>query len=151
MIRILFTGDRFHDDAALIANGLDRAADGRDQVTLVHGRCNPRNANGDPVTWDVALAEPWRGPFRGGDWLAHHVALARGWTIEAVPAQWEVYGPKVAGGIRNQQMVNRGASILVAAPVPGRSKGTYDCIRRAKAAGIPVVDLSQPPEPEGLW
>ena len=150
MIRILFSGDRYHDDPALIAAGLDRAADGHEQVTLVHGRCDPRDTDGTRIPWDLAVADPWRGLFRGGDWHAHWHAVSRGWTIESVPADWSSYG-KAAGGIRNQQMVNRGADRLVAAPVPGRSKGTYDCMRRAQAAGIPVDDLSQPPEPEGLW
>lgn len=158
MTRILFSGDRLHDDLVLIGTGLDRAAAGHEKVTLVHGRCDPRTKNAlyiarhgtDRVPWDVALAHPEYGPYVGGDWYAHHHALARGWTVEAVPADWPTFG-KAAGGIRNQVMVNRGADVCVGAPVPGRSKGTYDCMRRARAAGIPVVDLSQPPEPEGLW
>lgn len=150
MTRILFSGGRRHDDPALIGKHLDRAAAGHEKVTLVHGRCNPRNADGDPVDWDWALAHPEQGPYFGGDWHAHQHALARGWATEQVPADWRLYG-KAAGGIRNQVMVNRGADILVAAPVPGESVGTYDCIRRAKAARIPVDDISQPPAPEGLW
>lgn len=158
MTRLLFSGDRFHDDPALIGAGLDRAAAGHKAVALVHGRCDPRTTNAawiaahrtDRVPWDVAVAEPWHGSYLGGDWHAHWHAVARGWAIEAVSADWATFG-KAAGGIRNQVMVNRGAWILIAAPVPGRSKGTYDCIRRAKAAGIPVDDLSRPPEPEGLW
>jgi hypothetical protein len=148
--RILFSGGRRHDDPALIGARLDLAADGDDDVTLVHGRCDPRNTDGGRIPWDRALAHPEFGPFYGGDWHAHHHAVARGWTIEAVPAEWALYGSK-AGGIRNQAMVNRGADQMVAAPVPGQSTGTYDAMRRAKAAGIPVDDISLPVPAQGLW
>lgn len=151
MTRILFSGGRRHGDPTLIGAHLDQVAAGHEKVTLVHGRCNPRNADGDPVDWDHALAHPEQGPYFGGDWFAHQHALSRGWEIEEVPAEWQRFGRKAAGGIRNQAMVNRGAAILVAAPVPGQSTGTYDCIRRARAAGIPVDDISLPPAPEGLW
>lgn len=155
--RLLFSGSRVHDDPALIAVRLDQAAAGHDQVTLVHGRCDPRTRTAayiaehgtDRVPWDVAVAHPEYGPFLGGDWHAHWHAVARGWTVEEHPADWVLYG-KAAGGIRNQRMVARGADRLVAAPV-GASPGTRDCIRRAKAAGIPVDDISLPAEPEGLW
>lgn len=150
MTRILFSGGRLHNDPTLIGARLDQAADGHEQVTLVHGRCDPRTVDGQRVPWDVALVEPWRGPFLGADWHAHWHAMARGWAIEAIQADWASYG-KAAGGIRNQVMVNRGADRLIAAPVPGQSKGTYDAMKRAKAAGIPVEDISQPPEAEGLW
>lgn len=161
MTRLLFSGDRFHDDPALIATGLNRAATGYERVTLGHGRCDPRTKNAayiarhrtDRVPWDVALVHPEYGPYVGGDWYAHHHALARGWTIEEFPANWNLHGNTAAGPIRNQAMVSSQpkADRLVAAPAPGRSKGTYDCMRRARAAGIPVDDLSQSPEPEGLW
>lgn len=156
--RILFSGSRVHDDPALIATRLDQAAEGHEQVTLVHGRCDPRTTNAlyiarhgtDRVPRDVALAHLEYGPYVGGDWHAHHHALSHGWTIEAVPADWKRFG-NGAGPIRNQMMVNRGADRLIAAPVPGKSTGTYDAMRRAKAAGIPVEDISQPPPAEGLW
>jgi hypothetical protein len=155
--RILFSGSRVHSDPNLIGTRLDRAAGSHDRVTLVHGRCDPRAANAiyiarhgtDRVPWDVALAHPEYGPYVGGDWHAHHHALARGWEIEEVPADWKRYG-KAAGGIRNQVMVRRDIDFLVAAPL-GASPGTRDCIRRCKSARIPFDDISQPVAPEGLW
>jgi hypothetical protein len=157
--RILVSSSRWWDDPVLLAEGLDRAADGHGQVTLVHGRCDPRTANADYITrhgtdrvpWDAALKHPEYGPFVGGDWHAHQHALARGWEIEGYPAQWRLY-KNAAGPIRNQEMVDYGADILVAAPHPSKpSPGTRDCIRRAKAAGIPVRDITAPLAAEGLW
>jgi hypothetical protein len=150
VIRILFSGSRVHGDPGSIARHLDAVADGHGQVTLIHGRCDPRGRYADGrIDWELAVAEPWRGPFLGGDWHAHHHAVTRGWTIEECAAEWSLYG-KAAGGIRNQRMVARGADVLVAAPL-GASPGTRDCMARTRRAGIRVVDISAPPEAEGLW
>jgi DNA-binding MurR/RpiR family transcriptional regulator len=60
------------------------------------------------------------------------------------PADWEAYG-KAAGPIRNQRMLDEGKPDLVIAfsDLPTTS-GTYDMIKRAKAAGIPVYLVSRP-------
>lgn len=153
MIRILFSGSRFHSGPALIAARLDQAAGGHEQVTLVHGRCDPRVRIADGrivrVDWDVACVQPWRGPYLGADWHAHFHAVARGWTVEPHPARWRVHG-EAAGPVRNQHMVGLGADVCVAAPL-GDSPGTRDAMRRARRAGIPVIDISLPAEAEGLW
>lgn len=60
-----------------------------------------------------------------------------GGTSEAHPADWRTYG-KSAGPVRNQQMVDSGADLCYAFP-RGDSRGTYDCIERARKAGIEVV------------
>lgn len=149
-VRILVTAARMWTDVPLLTGALDKEAAGHEQALLIHGRCDPRNAGGDRIPWDLALAEPWRGPFLGGDWHAHHHAVARGWTVSEHPANWKLFG-KAAGGFRNQQMVDLHPrpDVCVAA-VLSESVGTYDCMRRAKAAGIRVVDITRP-EPEGLW
>lgn len=159
MKRILVSSSRMWADVPLLTAGLDAAAAGHNQVTLIHGRCDPRTTNAiyiarhstDRVPWDVALAHPEYGPYLGGDWHAHHHALSRGWSVEEYPANWDRYG-KAAGGIRNQTMVNLRpvADVLVGAPL-GRSPGTRDCMARARKAGIFVRDITLPPEPEGLW
>lgn len=158
-MRILVSSSRMWWDVPLLAAGFDAAAAGHDWVTVIHGRCDPRTTNTgyitrhgtDRVPWDVALAHPEYGPFVGGDWHAHHHAVARGWFIEEYAANWAMYG-RAAGGIRNQHMVNLRpvADVLVAAPL-GRSPGTRDCMSRARKAGIRVVDVTELPEPEGLW
>lgn len=149
MIRILVTGSRLWSDVHLLTDALDEQAHGHSRVTLIHGRCDPRNTDGERVPWYEALADPGLGPFFGADWHAHHHAVARGWGIEEYAANWTLYG-NAAGGIRNQHMVSLGADVLVAAPL-GKSPGTRDCMARARKAGIRVVDIMLPPEPEGLW
>lgn len=158
MTRVLVSSSRWWWDVPLLAAGLDAEA-GDGQMTLIHGRCDPRTTNAayiarhgtDRVPWDVALAHPEHGPYIGGGWHAHHHALLRGWNIEEYPANWDLHG-NAAGPIRNQRMVDLRppADVLVAAPL-GKSPGTRDCMARARKAGIRVVDITLPPEPEGLW
>lgn len=152
-IRILVTGSRLWSDVPLLTASLDAAVASHDHVTLIHGRCDPRNADGELVRWDHALKHSEDGPFLGADWHAHHHAVARGWAVEEHPADWFRYGNS-AGAIRNQHMVNLrpAANICIAAPLgKGESPGTRDCMRRARAAGILVRNINLPPEPEGLW
>lgn len=158
-IRILVTASRLWRDVPLLTGSLDEQARGHDQVALIHGRCDPRTTNAiyvarhgtDRVPWDAAIAHPEYGPFVGGDWYGHHHALSRGWTVEEYAANWALYG-NAAGGIRNQVMVNLRlvVNVCVGAPL-GKSPGSRDCMRRARAAGIRVVDVTAPPEAEGLW
>jgi hypothetical protein len=95
------------------------------------------------------------GGARGADACADAIARNWGWTPRKVEADW--YGPcrepcrpghrrrnqrgdwycPAAGNYRNQAMVDSGADICLAFPLPG-SEGTWDCVQRAKAAGIPV-------------
>ena len=56
-------------------------------------------------------------------------------------ARWDRHG-KAAGAIRNQEMIDIGKPDLVVA-FPG-GKGTADMVRRAKRAGIPVLEYPQP-------
>lgn len=151
VIRILVTGSRFWSDVSLLTGSLDAAAAGHDQVTLIHGRCDPRNTAGERIPWNHALAHPEDGPFLGADWHAGQHAAAQGWTVEEYAANWSLYG-NAAGGIRNQTMVNLRpvADVCIGAPL-GKSPGTRDCMARARKAGIRVVDVTEPPEPEGLW
>lgn len=77
----------------------------------------------------------------GLDQLAHKFWLAAGDSALAVPAEWDRYGHK-AGPIRNQRMVDLGNYIAcIAFPLPG-SRGTWDCVRRAELADIPVLVVS---------
>lgn len=67
-----------------------------------------------------------------GEWADHH-------SIRCVvfKADWKQYGP-AAGPIRNQRMLDEGKPDLVVA-FPGGA-GTADMVRRAQAAGIPIVE-----------
>jgi YspA, cpYpsA-related SLOG family len=119
-MRILISGSRYWTDAHTISEAIGRAIAGFDgPVTIVHGGA------------------------RGADQLAAAVATTFGphVTCERWAADWDRHG-KAAGVIRNQEMVDAGADVLLAFPLhlsAGPSIGTRDCIRRAAKAGIPTV------------
>ena len=112
-MRVLVTGGRdYHNinDARVIYATLD-AIHGENEITaLIHGDAH------------------------GADRLAAAWAYDNKVDEEAYPADWARYG-KAAGPIRNQSMVDAKPDLVVA--FPGR-RGTADCVRRAKLAGIPV-------------
>lgn len=120
--RILVTGSRDWTDREAIAHAL---LDVRDQprpgvpsrMVLVHGAC-PTGAD--------AIADEW--------------ATAWGWEVERHPAEWETHG-RAAGPIRNQKMVDLGADVCLAFPLPG-SRGTRHCMGAAERAGIPVREVT---------
>lgn len=92
----------------------------------------------------INFAEGVRAGQRHKAWILHGGATGidahaggffefEGWPVAACPANWKRDGRK-SGPLRNRAMVAR-ASALIA--WPGGS-GTADCVRRAKAKGIPV-------------
>lgn len=76
------------------------------------------------------------GAARGADTLAALVAKLLKWPAEPHAADWKRDG-KRAGHLRNARMVALGADVCLAFPGPD-SIGTWDCVHRARAAGIPV-------------
>lgn len=76
------------------------------------------------------------GGARGVDALAGDFWERLGYPVETFPARWRQDGP-AAGPIRNARMVASGATLGLAFPGPG-SIGTWDCVRKMEAAGIPV-------------
>jgi hypothetical protein len=76
------------------------------------------------------------GGASGADTLARAAAHTLGWEIITVPAKWEKLG-KVAGSLRNQEMVDMKPDVCFAFPT-AESRGTWDCVNRCKAAKIPV-------------
>lgn len=110
--RLLVTGSRHWDDVQWVEDALTRYR--RRHLTLVYGKA------------------------RGLDDIASAIWIGWGEKTSAHPARWSLHG-KRAGGIRNQEMVDLGGFVAcLAFPLAG-SKGTWDCVRRAEAAGIPVV------------
>jgi hypothetical protein len=80
----------------------------------------------------------------GVDKFANDFARAIGWIVRDYPADWIKFGPKIAGPKRNRRMTLDAASearwaccecVCLAFPGPD-STGTYDCIGKAKKAGI---------------
>lgn len=111
MKRILVTGSRDWTDVDLVREALLAYAV-QDACVLRHGDA------------------------RGLDRIAAGVAHELGWTVETYAADWGRLG-RQAGHVRNQQMVDAGADVCLAFPLPG-SRGTYDCAARAIRADIPV-------------
>lgn len=79
------------------------------------------------------------GKAKGADTVAIEWAVVNWCSWEEYPADWEQYG-KAAGPIRNQRMLDEGKPDLVIA-FPGGT-GTADMVRRAKAAGIEVREIT---------
>jgi hypothetical protein len=115
--RILVTGSRNWTSVSRIADALDHAVD--DFARMEKLVCAPILVHGGCKGADLIAAEYWLGRL-----------------VEEYPADWDTFG-KAAGPIRNQQMVDLGADICLAFPMPD-SRGTWDCVRRAREAGIPV-------------
>lgn len=82
------------------------------------------------------------GGARGADGLAKWTARRVGIKEREYPARWEEFG-KAAGPLRNQEMLDKEhlpedpITRVLAFPLPG-SIGTWDMVRRAERAGIPV-------------
>jgi rhamnogalacturonyl hydrolase YesR len=115
MRTVLVCGGRDYNDEARL-NAVLSTAHLRDPIGLVlHGAAN------------------------GADTLAGMWARARGIRVMAFPANWEEFG-KRAGFLRNERMLVEGKPDVVAAFPGGR--GTADMVRRAKAAGVRVVEIS---------
>lgn len=88
------------------------------------------------------------GGAKGADWCAGYWARnfpALGGRcplrVLVFPANWRKHG-FAAGPIRNQQMLDEGKPDLVVAFPGGR--GTADMVRRAKAAGVEVLEIPTP-------
>lgn len=79
----------------------------------------------------------FHGGARGADALAERWTIERGVTGFASPADWTKHG-RAAGPIRNRQMLDAGADLVVA--FPGGS-GTADMIKQARARGVPVREV----------
>lgn len=115
-LRVLITGSREWTDRELIRKTLENTLNYflkiapfscADDVTLVSG-ANPR----------------------GADRIGEEEAAKLGMRVEKHPADWETHG-RAAGSIRNQKMLDTGIDLVIAFPTES-SKGTWDCVNRAK-------------------
>jgi predicted Rossmann-fold nucleotide-binding protein len=88
---------------------------------------------------DAGIDVMIEGGARGADSLAHDYALSNGIYLESFPADWETHGT-FAGPMRNKRMLEEGQPDLVIA-FPG-GKGTADMARKAKKAGVKVVEIA---------
>lgn len=78
------------------------------------------------------------GGARGADQLAGELARENGDIEDPHPVSDEEWRKsRGAGHARNARMVAMGADVCIGFPMPG-AKGTWDCLKRAVDAGIPV-------------
>jgi hypothetical protein len=124
-MRVLVTGGRGYRHEATVSRTLWALADlyGKPIDVIIHGGCGGMDSEG---------------ALYGADVLAQFVAEDMGVETKVYVADWETHG-KAAGPIRNQLMIDDGKPDLVVA-FPGGT-GTADMVRRAKAAGIEVMEV----------
>jgi len=84
---------------------------------------------------DIEIVE---GGAKGTDALAKRYAAEHGLGCREFPAQWNVHG-RAAGPIRNSEMIEylNGKNCKAVFVWDGKSRGTGDCLRKARKAGIP--------------
>lgn len=81
------------------------------------------------------------GGARGADSMASLYGERHLIPRQMFPADWQKHGSD-AGPIRNQKMLDEGRpDLVVAFPTP-KSRGTWDMVRRAKKAGVEVIEVA---------
>lgn len=82
----------------------------------------------------------WHGNARGADMLADSWGRDQpSVSVHPVPAQWKKYG-KRAGPMRNQAMLGQSPDMVIAFK---GGRGTADMVKRAEAAGVNVLHVSE--------
>jgi hypothetical protein len=118
-VRVLVCGGRDYSD--------------KDRLNAVLDKLNDAG-EGDQIAVII------QGGARGADRLAGEWAYSKPYVRqEQFDAEWDHYG-KMAGGIRNQRMLDVGQPDLVIAFPGGR--GTADMVRKARRAGVQVVEIA---------
>lgn len=120
--RLLVTGSRHYEDREKVQKALWPWTVVSSRLlmplTLVHGAC----------------------PFGGLDLIAAQTWDSWGFPVHAVPAEHAPDG-RFMGPERNQKMVDLGGyAACLGFPIKG-SRGTYDCMNKAKAAGILTLEV----------
>ena len=114
LMRVLVTGSRDWRDVEAIRKALWWLRDSPEEVTVVYGDAP------------------------GADTIADRLAKEFGYLPAAYPAKWRKYG-RAAGPRRNQQMVDSQPDVVLAFHEDlSKSKGTKDCVKKARAKKIPV-------------
>lgn len=117
-----------------------------DQTWLI---CGGRNfiderifngAMGDLIRMKGCPRKIIHGAAPGADTLADQWADRMAISRHRFPAQWDKHG-RAAGPIRNQTMLDKGRPHFVVA-FPGGS-GTADMVRRAREAGLRMVEVGE--------
>lgn len=85
----------------------------------------------DELVLSIGAFEVVEGGAAGADFLAKAWAIEHDLVVHTYPAKWKKYGHKIAGPIRNQEMLDMTNPIIVVAFPTENSIGTYDMIRRS--------------------
>ncbi len=119
---LLVCGGRSYGDAGRVCAVLDRVAERVEILAVRHGGAS------------------------GADSLAGEWAEPNGYPVQVYPADWAKHGAK-AGPLRNQAMIDAHnpeiptSRVVAVVAFPGGA-GTADMVRRARAAGLPVWEVS---------
>jgi len=121
--RLLVTGSRHYEDRDKVQKALWPwtvvSSALLMPLTLVHGAC----------------------PFGGLDLIAAETWDSWGLPVYAVPAEHDTGSGKFLGPERNTKMVQLGGyAACLGFPLRG-SRGTYDCMNKAAAAGIVTMEV----------
>ena len=142
MRRVLVTGSRDWNDRkavwlAIFSEYLD--ANSSDEFVVVHGDC-PTGADRLAREWCEKNQNAVTEERHSANWdrACDESCYHKPRTKNGRP-----YCP-MAGHLRNQEMVDLGADVCLAFPLSD-SRGTRDCMKRAEAAGIPVVVFEMEP------
>lgn len=136
--RVVVTGSRSWPSPLAVQNVLDKELAANGPFTLVHGACEQgpdsiadewARVGSAAVRIDPCSAD-WTGPCRDSRCTPGHRKLRRDGTE---------YCP-FAGHVRNQQMLDSGRVERVHAFRWNGSSGTGDCIDRARAADLEVIE-----------
>jgi hypothetical protein len=82
-----------------------------------------------------------QGEAPGVDQLWRRAGQKARWTRDSMPAEWSEHDA-MAGPIRNQAMVDKGADLCIGILATGSSTGTRDCLQRAALAGVPTLVIT---------
>ena len=104
--------------------------------------CESRHFNDPELMKDILKQYDIRtvieGEARGADTLARQYAERHGLDVMAFPADWNKHG-RVAGPIRNLQMLREGKPDMAVAFRGPNSRGTQNMINQARKAGVETV------------
>lgn len=127
-MRILVTGSRQIVDQGRIYRELDAeyekwlSQSSEPAFVVVHGAAPGADALAGQWAWDRRNETP--AP-----------------DVEVHPAKWRQYG-RLAGHIRNAEMVEAGADLVLAFFHPGaENRGTTNCVTQARLKGLTIREL----------
>lgn len=118
-LRVLVCGGRNFADTRLLCSVLDRI-EAEHGISCIISGC-ATGADSDAIGWAY-------------DDQRHPTI-----KVERFPARWKEQG-RLAGPIRNSVMLKQGKPDLIVAFDGGR--GTADMVRKAKAAGVRVIEVA---------